>query len=228
MKHSFFIYMMDTFDQIFNVPADEWTIDHIKLYSALEKTLIKYRRNFVQAQFIQDRRDIIDNVLRQSWYKSADESTQRQIRRFLKQFRIATFSLLTDQQSFRMTFVANFEEAQLKLQYYKTPERLLYYLYFEPIAVDGHDVEEASRAYLAYNHPKRTNLDTRMDQSGICDSGSPKIQLACQLLGGELAKISPEILLRLVAEIIAFYDETSIVLNTPISPTTTQTLHSVN
>ena len=90
------------FDQILDRPLEEWTLEQIKLYQVLEKKLNKYRRTYIQAQFIQDQNDIVENVLKQKWYKSAESNHRVAVKEFLKQFKVMTFNLTRQPDALRM------------------------------------------------------------------------------------------------------------------------------
>jgi|SRR3989304_3465529 len=230
-----------TLDQILNHPPEEWGPEQLQIYQILESKINHYRRHFLETQFRQDIQDIRDNILIQKWYLSATQSIKSAIDQLLKKLTVTTFNLARNQNSLRINLNLKIDGSQpipygcvqrtnqflerncigLKLQYFHSPNKFLYYLYFE-----AQNSGNEQRAYLAHNHPELDRVSTSLDDftkipTDIIKREIPDLDTAYRkILPVEFRQIPAGLLMKLITEIIMFYDETGTVIKTPISPNT--------
>lgn len=193
----------------------EWGSEQTNLYQALDQLVNRYRRNFLEAQFRQDLSDILDNVYAQKWFSSATAEVQKSLRHFCQRLQVISFNLARNESSLRVNLHLSLMEADeterplaIKLQYFNSPNKFSYHLYFE-------DAEE-QRAYLAKNHPDLEKLSTTVTGHKIPELDN----LYRNFLPSEFRQIPAGMLMKVIAEIIMFYDETETVVKSPISSET--------
>ena len=190
--------------RLFDCAPETWNMDHFKTYKMLEKNLMIYRKHFVQLQFRMDVHDICDNIIIQQWYKELNGKVQNRVNNLLDDIQIVGFNLTRQENTLRMNLHVSLDKLNIKLQYLYSPNKFMYYLYFEKP-----DTEQ--RVYIAKNHPKINNNSIKI----------PDLELLYgDILDKKYRKIPYGVLLRIVTEIIMFYEETETVVKTPISQMT--------
>jgi hypothetical protein len=151
-----------------------------------------------------DVHDICDNIIIQQWYKELNGKVQNRVNNLLDDIQIVGFNLTRQENTLRMNLHVSLDKLNIKLQYLYSPNKFMYYLYFEKP-----DTEQ--RVYIAKNHPKINNNSIKI----------PDLELLYgDILDKKYRKIPYGVLLRIVTEIIMFYEETETVVKTPISQMT--------
>ena len=200
-------------NNILNQSPADWGTEQMTLYQTLDQTVNRYRRHFLEAQFRQDLSDILDNIYAQQWFTSASSEVQKQLRHFCQRLRVISFNLARNESCLRVNLHLSLMETTetdrplaIKLQYFNSPNKFSYHLFFE-------DSEE-QRAYLAKNHPDLEKV------SASCPKIPELDKLYRKFLPTEFRQIPAGLLMKAIAEIIMFYDETETVVKSPISSET--------
>jgi len=187
-----------------------WTDKEINLFILLKAKVDQYQKNVMSYEHEDDKKDIIANIREQSWYQKS--KSKAVINGFLNEMIIANYQIIELDNKIEMELVVEFPKSKFKLvmiynlndirayiegQYY----RLKYVLYIE-------DYNSIKRNYLANHDTTENKITNNMKLPQIHDLYSiMKIGAAAQKSD----------LLKMFAEIVLFYDETTMLSMTPIN-----------
>lgn len=191
-------------DKILDKP--KWKDMEMKFYDLLQRKVAQYSQKTKTYDLILEKRDIIDNIHEQIWFKNS--KYQNHLSSILNEMEIEIYDIDMKDHYIKNQLSVKFPKSKFWLHSYYSlvwddtgKRQIQLYIYLE-------DFGQVNRAYIAYN-------DLR-DEHGLGENIKlPQIAQVFNVIkiGAHVSKIE---LLKLFSEIVLYYDESELIAKSHI------------
>lgn len=141
--------MSITFDRIFDIPAEAWSIKEVKMYNLLKSKIDKYNMKYCLCTFKLDVIDITNNIKAQDWYKNHKNI----IDNLLQQMTIKSYQKSSKTTNFKV--IARFTKLEIQLTISRTDDKFSFILANKSIQTDLNNFDDVAKIFNITSKDKK-------------------------------------------------------------------------